>query len=349
MRRRILLVGRHRFRRGRRLEPRAGARPDAADRRAGRRSPGDGERAISIARSPSGVPTRSGSSPGLSRRPGDDWPNATGRLRAMVAGIAHEVRNPLGGIQIYAELLENDASLTGWQRERVRKVLHEIRRLGEIVEEFLAYARPQAAGAADVLIRRGSSARRSTYCPASFPRTRRSSRRPPPPGVDPGRRRSGPAAADPPESRAKRAGGVAAGLDCVCRLGGAGTDGGPLDRGSRAGNPIRTARAGLRAVLHDEGGRRGARALDRAPPGGTERRPGEPRASARRRVPFHAAPGDSEGGRTELPRRVLVVEDQQVLREGIVEALREAGFDASGADGSRRRCASSSSNRPTPS
>jgi signal transduction histidine kinase len=65
-------------------------------------------------------------------------------LRAMVAGIAHEVRNPLGGIQIYAELLENDATLTGWQRERVRKVLHEIRRLGEIVEEFLAYARPQA-------------------------------------------------------------------------------------------------------------------------------------------------------------------------------------------------------------
>jgi two-component system, NtrC family, response regulator HydG len=34
-----------------------------------------------------------------------------------------------------------------------------------------------------------------------------------------------------------------------------------------------------------------------------------------------------------LARRVLVVEDQQVLREGIVEALREAGFDAVGAGG----------------
>lgn len=64
-------------------------------------------------------------------------------LRAMVAGIAHEVRNPLGGIQIYAELLENDPSLTLSQRERVRKVLHEIHRLGEIVEEFITYARPQ--------------------------------------------------------------------------------------------------------------------------------------------------------------------------------------------------------------
>jgi DNA-binding NtrC family response regulator len=34
-----------------------------------------------------------------------------------------------------------------------------------------------------------------------------------------------------------------------------------------------------------------------------------------------------------LPRRVLVVEDQEILREGIVEALREAGFDAKGAGG----------------
>ncbi|MDM7917136.1 MAG: sigma-54-dependent transcriptional regulator [Candidatus Eisenbacteria bacterium] len=34
-----------------------------------------------------------------------------------------------------------------------------------------------------------------------------------------------------------------------------------------------------------------------------------------------------------MPRRVLVVEDQEVLREGIVEALQEAGFDAVGAGG----------------
>jgi signal transduction histidine kinase len=61
----------------------------------------------------------------------------------MVAGIAHEVRNPLGGVQIYTELLANDPNLTTSQRERVQKVLLEIHRLGEIVDEFLAYARPQ--------------------------------------------------------------------------------------------------------------------------------------------------------------------------------------------------------------
>lgn len=63
--------------------------------------------------------------------------------RALVAGIAHEIRNPLGGIQIYVELLDSDPSLSASQKERVRKILREIHRLGEIVEEFLAYARPQ--------------------------------------------------------------------------------------------------------------------------------------------------------------------------------------------------------------
>jgi signal transduction histidine kinase len=63
--------------------------------------------------------------------------------RAMVAGIAHEIRNPLGGIQIYVELLEGDPALSDAQRERVKKILLEIHRLGAIVEEFLAYARPQ--------------------------------------------------------------------------------------------------------------------------------------------------------------------------------------------------------------
>jgi signal transduction histidine kinase len=65
-------------------------------------------------------------------------------LRAMVAGVAHEVRNPLGGIQIYTELLERDSGLNAAQRERVLKILREIHRLGEIVDEFLSYARPQA-------------------------------------------------------------------------------------------------------------------------------------------------------------------------------------------------------------
>jgi len=64
--------------------------------------------------------------------------------RAMVAGVAHEIRNPLGGIRLYAELLESDAELGPAAREKLRKILRELEHLGSIVDEFLLFARPAA-------------------------------------------------------------------------------------------------------------------------------------------------------------------------------------------------------------
>ncbi len=62
--------------------------------------------------------------------------------RAMVAGVAHEIRNPLGGIRLYAELLAADPAMTEAARERLGKMLREMDRLGTIVDEFLLFARP---------------------------------------------------------------------------------------------------------------------------------------------------------------------------------------------------------------
>jgi len=62
--------------------------------------------------------------------------------RAMVAGVAHEIRNPLGGIRLYAELLAASDELGPPARERLRKMLAEMDRLGAIVDEFLLFARP---------------------------------------------------------------------------------------------------------------------------------------------------------------------------------------------------------------
>ncbi len=63
------------------------------------------------------------------------------RLQMMLAGIAHEVRNPLGGLELYAGLLRE--ALAG-QPERLAEVAsieREVRYLSAAVAEFLAYAR----------------------------------------------------------------------------------------------------------------------------------------------------------------------------------------------------------------
>jgi signal transduction histidine kinase len=65
--------------------------------------------------------------------------------RTMVAGVAHEIRNPLGGIRLYTELLMEDPTLGPGPRERLGKILRELEHLASIVEEFLLYARPEAA------------------------------------------------------------------------------------------------------------------------------------------------------------------------------------------------------------
>lgn len=67
-------------------------------------------------------------------------------LRSIVAGVAHEIRNPLGGIRLYAELLAESPGLDGKATERLGKILAELDHLGTIVEEFLLYARPATPG-----------------------------------------------------------------------------------------------------------------------------------------------------------------------------------------------------------
>ena len=61
------------------------------------------------------------------------------QLQTMLAGIAHEVRNPLGGMELYTGLLLED--LHGEQAAQVRRIRREIEHLSLLVNEFLDYAR----------------------------------------------------------------------------------------------------------------------------------------------------------------------------------------------------------------
>lgn len=64
-------------------------------------------------------------------------------LRTMLAGVAHEIRNPLGGIEIFATLLRDELAEEDPRREHLKKIIHEVHHLKTIVNEFLIYARPR--------------------------------------------------------------------------------------------------------------------------------------------------------------------------------------------------------------
>jgi len=61
-------------------------------------------------------------------------------LGEMAAGVAHEIRNPLGGIGLYASLLERDLTDRPKQLELVRKMSAGITNLESTVGDILAFA-----------------------------------------------------------------------------------------------------------------------------------------------------------------------------------------------------------------
>lgn len=63
-------------------------------------------------------------------------------LGEMAAGIAHEVRNPLASIHLYARMLDEDLADRAPQQDIARKIADAVRGLDAIVNDVLTYARP---------------------------------------------------------------------------------------------------------------------------------------------------------------------------------------------------------------
>ena len=64
------------------------------------------------------------------------------QLKTMLAGIAHEIRNPLGGIELFAGLAAEELGEDNSGKEHINKISREVRNLNRIIDEFLAFARP---------------------------------------------------------------------------------------------------------------------------------------------------------------------------------------------------------------
>lgn len=78
--------------------------------------------------------------------------NRLAALGEMAAGLAHEIRNPLGGIQLYASLLEKETAGLPDAVALVRKISGGVKRLESLVRHVLQFTRQMAAqiGQADL-------------------------------------------------------------------------------------------------------------------------------------------------------------------------------------------------------
>lgn len=65
------------------------------------------------------------------------------QMQMMLRGIAHEVRNPLGGMELFSGLLAEELEPESQQADYIKKIQKELGYLGRVVNDFLNYARRQ--------------------------------------------------------------------------------------------------------------------------------------------------------------------------------------------------------------
>lgn len=70
-------------------------------------------------------------------------------LGEMAAGMAHEIRNPLGGIQLYASLLAKDVAAMPQSLQLVYKISGGVRRLEGLVSQVLHFTRESQVSRAE--------------------------------------------------------------------------------------------------------------------------------------------------------------------------------------------------------
>jgi signal transduction histidine kinase len=91
------------------------------------------------------------------------------RTQMMLAGIAHEVRNPLGGLELYAGLLREALAGEPERLQEVARIEREVGHLKTVVAEFLDFARRPAPALESVPLRPLFDEIRELSAPAGGP------------------------------------------------------------------------------------------------------------------------------------------------------------------------------------
>jgi signal transduction histidine kinase len=76
--------------------------------------------------------------------------NRLAALGEMAAGLAHEIRNPLGGIQLYASILAKDLSDRPDSLQIVRKISGGVKRVESLVGQVLQFSREIVANPREI-------------------------------------------------------------------------------------------------------------------------------------------------------------------------------------------------------
>ncbi len=64
-------------------------------------------------------------------------------LGVLASGIAHEIRNPLAGIKMMAQTLEEEIDEGDPHREYLTRIVRQVNRLDELIKVFFSYAKPR--------------------------------------------------------------------------------------------------------------------------------------------------------------------------------------------------------------
>lgn len=64
-------------------------------------------------------------------------------LGVLASGMAHEVRNPIAGIKIIAQTLEEDFEVNDTRREYLGRIIAQVNRLDELLRTLFSYAKPR--------------------------------------------------------------------------------------------------------------------------------------------------------------------------------------------------------------